>query len=176
MSDDFYQQTLNLAVDDEQDESARATMIVDGDVTDELVDCFSGTSSTEQLPTLEEVDTPFLTGNIHSSRELVLKDDDSDVQFNIPNEELNQLFIGRSSTGMSVQPMINLVELDACRQGVSRHHAILNRYDGLIFITDNGSLNGTFLNGQRLVPHQARVLRDGDLLRLGHLSLSVSLI
>jgi len=32
-----------------------------------------------------------------------------------------------------------------------------------------GSSNGTFLNGQRLVPNQPRVLRDGDEVRFGKL-------
>ena len=36
--------------------------------------------------------------------------------------------------------------------------------------------NGTFLNGQRLVPNQPRILRDGDEIRLGHLVLYVRFV
>ena len=40
-------------------------------------------------------------------------------------------------------------------------------------MVDLGTPNGTYLNGQRLIPNQARVLRDGDDVRLGHLVLQV---
>jgi pSer/pThr/pTyr-binding forkhead associated (FHA) protein len=41
---------------------------------------------------------------------------------------------------------------------------------------DNGSSNGTFLNEQKLIANQPRVLRDGDDLRLGFLVLTVHFI
>ena len=39
-----------------------------------------------------------------------------------------------------------------------------------------GSHNGTYLNGQRLIAHQPRVLRDGDDIRLGFLVLRVKFV
>ncbi|RMG88346.1 MAG: FHA domain-containing protein, partial [Chloroflexi bacterium] len=45
--------------------------------------------------------------------------------------------------------------------------------DGSLHIKDLGAKNGTFLNGQKLVPEQPRVLRDGDEIRLGRLILEV---
>ena len=46
--------------------------------------------------------------------------------------------------------------------------------NGALAIVDNNSANGTFLNGHRLVPQQPRILRDGDDIRLGHLTMRVT--
>jgi DNA-binding response OmpR family regulator len=47
----------------------------------------------------------------------------------------------------------------------SRRHAVLERQHGHFAIRDQGSRNGTFVNGQRLSePH---VLRDGDAIQIG---------
>jgi DNA-binding response OmpR family regulator len=47
----------------------------------------------------------------------------------------------------------------------SRRHASVHREHGQYIISDRGSRNGTFLNGQRIsAPH---VLRDGDELQIG---------
>ncbi|MCS7071755.1 MAG: FHA domain-containing protein, partial [Anaerolinea sp.] len=54
-------------------------------------------------------------------------------------------------------------------KGVSRLHAAICRQDETLTIVDMGSSNGTHLNGQRLIPDQPRVLRDGDEIRLGKL-------
>ena len=57
---------------------------------------------------------------------------------------------------------------------VSRRHArIFHEYD-LYRIEDLGSSNGTFINGQRLMPKEVRALRHGDELRLGRLVMMVS--
>jgi pSer/pThr/pTyr-binding forkhead associated (FHA) protein len=53
---------------------------------------------------------------------------------------------------------------------LSRHHAKLVMRDGLLYIRDLGSANGTFLNGERIT--EARI-RRGDELRLDTLSFSV---
>lgn len=47
----------------------------------------------------------------------------------------------------------------------SRRHAVLERQQGQYAVRDQGSRNGTFVNGQRIAePH---VLRDGDEIRIG---------
>ena len=45
----------------------------------------------------------------------------------------------------------------------------IRRGEDTLTLVDLGSVNGTHLNGQRLVPNQPRVLRDGDEIRLGRL-------
>jgi pSer/pThr/pTyr-binding forkhead associated (FHA) protein len=54
---------------------------------------------------------------------------------------------------------------------VSGQHCILTLKGGQLFVTDNGSTNGTFVNGQRLEARQPTELQDGDELELGNLNL-----
>jgi pSer/pThr/pTyr-binding forkhead associated (FHA) protein len=52
--------------------------------------------------------------------------------------------------------------------GVSRHHCDLTvDARGRLVVVDRGSTNGTFVNGERLAPQRARVVRVGDELRIG---------
>lgn len=71
-------------------------------------------------------------------------------------------------------PDIDLESFDAFEQGVSRQHAVLRRQNDTVVLIDLHSANSTFLNGQRLVADQPRILRDGDEIRLGQLVLRVT--
>ncbi len=77
--------------------------------------------------------------------------------------------IGRVDPMTGQKPPIDLGEFGAADRGVSRQHAKLILKDGALKIMDLESANFTFLNGQKLIPNQARILRDGDEVRLGHL-------
>ena len=70
--------------------------------------------------------------------------------------ESERIYIGRSSECEIV--------IDA--KGISRRHALLELggNGGVGFITDLDSVNGTFLNGQRLKPREPVALRNGDVL------------
>lgn len=72
------------------------------------------------------------------------------------------------------EPDVDLSPFEAYERGVSRQHAALRQQSETIVIVDLNSANSTFLNGQRLVPDQPRILRDGDEVRLGQLVLRVS--
>jgi type II secretory pathway predicted ATPase ExeA len=48
---------------------------------------------------------------------------------------------------------------------VSRHHAQVTVEQGACWITDLNSTNGTFVNGRRV---KKRILRDGDVMQIGH--------
>jgi diguanylate cyclase (GGDEF)-like protein len=51
---------------------------------------------------------------------------------------------------------------------VSRHHALVWMDPrGSIYLNDQGSTNGTFLNGHRMAAHGVRQLQDGDRVQLG---------
>lgn len=81
-----------------------------------------------------------------------------------------RLVFGRSDNDQSSsKPDIDLSPFGALEKGVSRRHAIIEPNEDTLMIMDIGSSNGTFLNGQRLLPNQPRVLRDGDEIRLGRL-------
>jgi hypothetical protein len=84
--------------------------------------------------------------------------------------------LGRSGSDNSIQPDLCLSAFEAGKQTVSRLHAALFISDwGGIKVMDLGSTNGTFLNGARIPPHQPRILRDGDEIRLGLVKIVVKL-
>jgi pSer/pThr/pTyr-binding forkhead associated (FHA) protein len=56
---------------------------------------------------------------------------------------------------------------------VSRRHAVVWVLDGGLLVRDEGSVNGTFVNGQRI--HESTRLADGDVVRVGTSSLQVEL-
>jgi len=89
-------------------------------------------------------------------------------------DQVEQLILGRRDPDTGQLPDVDLTQAGGMEQGVSRKHAMVIRRDGALHIMDNGSANGTYLNGQRLVSQQPRVLRDGDDIRLGHLVVRVT--
>lgn len=80
-----------------------------------------------------------------------------------------KLIFGRSDSNSTAKPDIDLSVYEAVEKGVSRQHATLEVSEDTLMLMDLGSSNGTYINGQRLVPNQPRVLRDGDEVRLGKL-------
>ena len=64
--------------------------------------------------------------------------------------------IGRSAS--------NDIEVDA--EGISRQHASIRRDTDGFFVSDLGSTNGTFVNGEQ-VGSEPRRLSDGDRIELG---------
>lgn len=90
------------------------------------------------------------------------------------DEDTEEIVLGRTDPDTGDAPTVDLTEAGAVDKGVSRKHATIVQRDGALHIVDNDSANGTYLNGQKLVAHQPRVLRDGDDVRLGHLVLRVN--
>lgn len=84
-------------------------------------------------------------------------------------EPSQRVIFGRSDSGSSVKPDVDFADYGAVEKGVSRQHAALEVNEDTLMLLDVGSSNGTYLNGQRLLPNQPRVLRDGDEVRLGKL-------
>lgn len=93
-----------------------------------------------------------------------------------PQNSDHELIIGRSTKGSVLAPDIDLTNKQASDLGVSRLHLSVS-YDKeheVVLIADLGSANGSYLNGQRMMPKEVRVLRHGDELRLGKLVLLAS--
>ncbi len=86
----------------------------------------------------------------------------------------NTLIVGRlSEQPDDPRPDVNLNAFEARDLGVSRQHVKIVRRRELIYVSDLGSSNGTFLNGRPLSGNVERILRNGDELRLGHLKIKV---
>ncbi len=85
------------------------------------------------------------------------------------------LVLGRN-TGETTGPTEHLFDLtpfNAEWHGVSRRHSLLRRTHQRLTITDLGSTNGTYLNGERLEPHQPVTIADGDHLIVGTLHIAI---
>lgn len=85
----------------------------------------------------------------------------------------DEVVLGRTSSENVMLPDVDFTTFDGERLGVSRLHATLRRHGDTVVLSDMGSLNHTYVNGQRLHPHEVRVLHNGDEVRLGQLILRV---
>lgn len=84
-----------------------------------------------------------------------------------------ELLVGRPDPVIGLVPEINLGPLDTKRT-LSRRHAKLLRGDGGWLLREEvGTINGTFLNGQRIRTGDDFPLRPGDQLRFGAIALDV---
>lgn len=92
-----------------------------------------------------------------------------DVKEPIVLQPAKQTILGRADASNIEQPDLDLTPYGALEKGVSRIHAAISRSEDTLTLVDMGSANGTHLNGQRLIPDQPRLLRDGDEIRLGRL-------
>jgi hypothetical protein len=83
------------------------------------------------------------------------------------------LTLGRKSASGSLN-LFDLSSFDAQELGVSRNHARLQRAAGSILqITDLGSSNGTYINGERIQPHTPYQIYNGDEIRLASLTIQI---
>jgi type VI secretion system protein ImpI len=67
----------------------------------------------------------------------------------------------------------NEIVLEDQRKIISRSHAQILNTDGLIEITDLGSSNFTYLNGERIFPNDGNALKTGDVVRIGDYELDI---
>ena len=93
------------------------------------------------------------------------------IEVDLPDDE--DVIIGRVSSDPIAVPSVDLAPFGAEATGVSRLHLAVRRQENTVSVTDLGSVNHTYINGQCLHPHELRVLRDGDELRLGRMVLRV---
>jgi hypothetical protein len=114
------------------------------------------------------------TARFNSRMRLVISERDTKDHHEYFLDENAELVMGRLDPGTGESPDIDLSVYQASEKGVSRRHAVIVRRETSLNIMDLGTPNGTYLNGQRLVANQARVLRDGDEIRLGYLVLRIT--
>ena len=71
------------------------------------------------------------------------------------------------------EDLLDLAPVGGYHLGLSRRHAIIRRTEYGYEVLDLGSVNGTWLNNERLVPHKPYPLPSGSHLRLGSMRLIV---
>lgn len=81
--------------------------------------------------------------------------------------------LGRCDPVSCQYPDIDFSPYAAHQKGVSRQHVVIHQAGQELLVKDMGSVNGTYLNGHRLISHQLYPLKDGDELILGMLMLQV---
>ncbi|HEX2619677.1 MAG TPA: FHA domain-containing protein [Phototrophicaceae bacterium] len=97
----------------------------------------------------------------------------SRLQLKIDNQKLtvmvkDQVYVGRSVEGDERSWVdIDLSPQGAYQSGVSRRHAIIRRREGVLYVEDLRSTNGTRINGSQLAPDREYRLRDGDEVEFG---------
>lgn len=82
-----------------------------------------------------------------------------------------EILVGRLDAAHGIFPELDMSTEGGLEQGVSRRHARIYTREGVCFVEDLDSTNGTFLNGERVTPYLPYVFRDGDELTFGTLRL-----
>jgi sigma-54 dependent transcriptional regulator, acetoin dehydrogenase operon transcriptional activator AcoR len=75
--------------------------------------------------------------------------------------------IGRGQ-GFAARRSADTLRVDVRDPFASSRHARLEARDGAWLLRDEGSRNGTLVNGRRLAPGEEVALREGDLIEAGH--------
>ncbi len=84
--------------------------------------------------------------------------------------------IGRRDPVSGQTPDVDLGAFAGYRLGISRRHAIFSLHDHELDIIDQGSSNGTLLNGRPLTPSEPELLRSGDQLTFGKMTVRVTFV
>ncbi len=102
------------------------------------------------------------------------------IRFLVEGEEIpltlvpsQRAIMGRQAPFMLQLPDVDLTAYSAAEHGISRVHAVIDCSRTGLQITDLDSRNGTFVNGEKLHPYNAHILRHSDTVRLGSMSLEV---
>ena len=84
----------------------------------------------------------------------------------------DEFVLGRK-IGTTSERLLDLAPLGGYSLGVSRRHVTIRRTRAGYEVLDLGSVNGTWLNDERLAPHRLYPLPSGSYLRLGRMQLLV---
>lgn len=85
----------------------------------------------------------------------------------------NSIYVGRSTRPEQPFEGIDLSPFNGYELGVSRLHAEINLQNEQITLTDKGSANGTLLNQQRLKKDTPYMVKNGDEIRFGNMSVYI---
>ncbi len=106
-------------------------------------------------------------------RAIRLKIGDRRREIEVPLNKV--IYLGRIDPGFDVFPDVDLSEYGP-GISISRRHASIQKRENRVVVEDRGSINGTFLNGQRLSPFMPQPVNSGDTLYLGRLRLEIEIM
>jgi ABC-type multidrug transport system ATPase subunit len=86
------------------------------------------------------------------------------LEYQDSNGGSQRIAVVKDATRLGREPGLDVV-IAANAANVSRRHAEIRRQNGVYFLVDLGSFNGTFLNGRRITAGE--VLNDNDVIELG---------
>jgi hypothetical protein len=87
-------------------------------------------------------------------------------------EARSEFVMGRK-VGTTTEGLLDLAPFGGYHLGLSRRHAVIRRIEHGYEVLDLGSVNGTWVNDERLVPHKSYPLESGSHLRIGNMQLFV---
>ncbi|MBI1277647.1 MAG: FHA domain-containing protein [Anaerolineaceae bacterium] len=88
----------------------------------------------------------------------------------LPNQPVS---FGRQVTTGGLKSHVDLTRYDASNWGVSRIHMLLHHHDNQFWVEDQGSVNGSYLNGDSLKPKVETPVKNADEIRLGQLRMYI---
>ncbi len=88
-------------------------------------------------------------------------------------ERTERVVLGRQTDASGTSISIDLTPYGGAESGVSRQHAALLIHQGMYLLQDLESSNGTRLNGFSLLPHASHMLKCGDVIQLGLISIQI---
>lgn len=96
------------------------------------------------------------------------------IEVRLPNGQRSIKVLRQRLMMVGVSPEAGLV-VPEVYTFVSRQHFQIQQEDGAYSLTDLGSTNGTYLNGERITPTQSYTLQDRDIIHVGDPELSFGL-
>ncbi|MEL6308585.1 MAG: FHA domain-containing protein [Chloroflexota bacterium] len=147
------------------------TEVETSDVKTHIPDKFRSTETMKVTGSLEELAPDLLRFGRGRYRTVTLTVRNPDHTFELPSHEMHEVVIGRADDALDFIPTIDLTNFGAKLFGVSRRHATLTNKNGLLFITDHSTKNGTFVNDIRIDPEIPHVITHGDIVQLGRVQL-----
>lgn len=84
------------------------------------------------------------------------------------------IVFGRNDPDDRFRPDVDLIPFDGYKLGISRRHAALTLTGRRLDVRDLGSSNGTHLNDVQLDENEPHQIRDGDQLRFGNMTFTIS--
>ena len=83
----------------------------------------------------------------------------------------SEWLLGREDPNSGIVPDVDLTPQGPEAGGVSRRHCIIQQHGSQFTVTDQGAMNGSFVNGIALTPNVPHPLNHGDELKLGKLAM-----